>query len=105
MRCWALRRRWATRRAIGVVISGRSRSIWLSGSKSLKEASRSFGSSTTSEYSRAGVITSLNPCSLKRPRILAWTSSNRVDSGGRMSRVPGVVENFLVAPLCIEPLS
>jgi hypothetical protein len=28
-----------------------------------------------------------------------------VDSGGRMSRVPGVVENFLVVPLCIEPLS
>ena len=39
--------------------------------------------------------TSLNPNSLNRSLILPWTSSNRVDSGGSTSRVPGVVANFL----------
>src|SRR5215207_1096965 len=83
------------RRAMGVVISGLRRSIWLSWSKSLYEASLRPGSSITSEYSSAGVRTSLNPNSLKRPLMRACASSNRVDSGGNTSRVPGVVANFL----------
>src|SRR5215203_3642730 len=82
------------RRAIGVVISGLRRSIWLSWSKSLYETSLRPCSSITSEYSRAGVRTSLNPNSRNRSRILPCTSSNRVDSGGSTSRVPGVVANF-----------
>src|SRR5215208_7333384 len=82
------------RRAIGVVISGLRRSIWLSWSKSLYETSLRPCSSITSEYSSAGVRTSLNPNSLNRSRIRSCTSSNRVDSGGSTSRVPGVVANF-----------
>src|SRR5215211_9409180 len=82
------------RRAIGVVISGLRRSIWLSWSKSLYETSLRPCSSITSEYSSAGVRTSLNPNSLKRPLILPCTSSNRVDSGGSTSRVPGGVANL-----------
>src|ERR671920_297425 len=82
-------------RAMGVVISGLRRSIWLSWSKSLYETSLRPCSSITSEYSSAGVTTSLNPNSLKRSLISACTSSRRVDSGGSTSRVPGVVANFL----------
>src|SRR5829696_300475 len=82
------------RRAMGVVISGLRRSIWLSWSKSLYETSLRPCSSITSEYSRAGVRTSLNPKNLNRSLILPCTSSKRVDSGGSTSRVPGAVANF-----------
>jgi hypothetical protein len=39
-------------------------------------------------------MTSLNPKSLNRSLIEPCTSSNRVDSGGNTSLVPGVVVNL-----------